>query len=478
MKKFIAITLSAVMLSSSIVSANDIGVQLNGEAVEFKTQAPVISNGRTLIPLRSIFEKLGYTINWNADTKTAVLTNDTTTIEVTVNSYDIVANGEVIKSDVPAQIINNTMMLPLRAVTELSGAEVNWDNASKTVFITYDKSSPVTDTDADAKTEDKDNTENTNTDSTTDKTPETDAPAKDALTEEDLQIQKEALDFMSLTNFCSYFSSNIMLKKENYMYSGYITKLAPKNMQNSAEFLEMERIAQTFSDAKKEEVIQSLREICAEYKNIYEQITVLDGYDKLRETALEETKRCEQFCNELDKYIKYKYTYSEWEVVVNKFNAQSDTKKAIATEELEKYTEEKKDFMTKYSNEKEVSDYDQNKARDLMRQITKLEADLKLDEGSSEANQNPSDSKLRKILENDIAALDKLIADIDTIEVHGIPIAYKTMYISYYTDYKNYINLLIDDIGNDEPSGRVTIEKQKLNDIYSTIQEISYTFRF
>lgn len=134
MKRFIAISMVALTLCQSVFAA-DISVNLDGESVEFADQSPVVVEGRTLIPLRGVFEKLGYEITWEGETKTASFVKDNDVVMVTVNSLEFTVNDEVKALDVPAQIINGSMMLPLRAIGEAAGLEVDWDGVTKTVDL-------------------------------------------------------------------------------------------------------------------------------------------------------------------------------------------------------------------------------------------------------------------------------------------------------------------------------------------------------
>jgi hypothetical protein len=137
MKKKIAVMLACVMCMTSVpVFADNIGVVVNGESVEFADAQPVIIDSRTLVPLRGVFEKLGYTIYWKANTKTAVIADRKNgTLRITAGS-SVIYNGEdEITSEVPAQIINGRMYLPLRAVGEAAGLKVAWDAENKMVYI-------------------------------------------------------------------------------------------------------------------------------------------------------------------------------------------------------------------------------------------------------------------------------------------------------------------------------------------------------
>lgn len=160
MKRFVAVSAAVLMMCSSVM-AGEINVKLNGEAVEFSSQEPVVIEGRTLIPLRGVFEKLGYEIEWDNETKTAVFKKADTEVKVTVNADSFDVNGEKVSLDVPAQIVNGSMMLPLRAVGEATGLEVDWDSESKTVSLksqaetkTEKVTESITENGTESKTED------------------------------------------------------------------------------------------------------------------------------------------------------------------------------------------------------------------------------------------------------------------------------------------------------------------------------------
>ncbi len=134
MKKFLALFLAASIMTTNVCAA-EITVTLDGDEVIFQSTEPVIENGRTLIPLRGVFEQLGYEISWDGNTKTAVFQNEGNTIEITANSDTFIMNGEAVALDVPVSIIGGSMMLPLRAVGEAAGLVVNWDPDTKTVSL-------------------------------------------------------------------------------------------------------------------------------------------------------------------------------------------------------------------------------------------------------------------------------------------------------------------------------------------------------
>ncbi len=136
--RFKKIITAAVMLfmMSSTAYAGDVGVNLNGADIDFPHQQPLILQGRTLIPLRGVFDRLGYNILWNGETKTVTLYNSDNYITVNIGDSFFIKNGEIYNVDVPAQIIIGSTMLPLRAIGTAAGCDVSWDSESKTAYIT------------------------------------------------------------------------------------------------------------------------------------------------------------------------------------------------------------------------------------------------------------------------------------------------------------------------------------------------------
>lgn len=98
-------------------------------------QPPVIIEGRTLVPMRAIFEKLGAEVSWDGATSTASGAKDGKTVSFVIGENFIGINAEKKALDVPAQIVNSRTMIPARAVAEAFGCTVSWDGATQTVII-------------------------------------------------------------------------------------------------------------------------------------------------------------------------------------------------------------------------------------------------------------------------------------------------------------------------------------------------------
>ena len=140
MKKFLGFMLAVLMLAT-VAMAADITVTLDGEVVDVESYGSpaTIVEGRTLVPLRAIFEALGASVVWDNVTRTVTSVKGADTVQLTVGSDTFYKNDEPITLDVPAQIIEGRTMVSARFVAESLGCKVDWDGNTKTVIITAEK---------------------------------------------------------------------------------------------------------------------------------------------------------------------------------------------------------------------------------------------------------------------------------------------------------------------------------------------------
>ena len=137
MKKLISIILVVVMVASLFcvtVFADGINVTINDKAQTYDVM-PVIDNGRTLVPMRGIFEALGADILWDDATKTVTGTKDGTKITLQIGNTLAKVNDNDVTLDVAAKIIEGRTMVPVRFISEALGCNVDWNGDTKTVII-------------------------------------------------------------------------------------------------------------------------------------------------------------------------------------------------------------------------------------------------------------------------------------------------------------------------------------------------------
>ncbi|HPX00316.1 MAG TPA: beta-propeller domain-containing protein, partial [Sedimentibacter sp.] len=140
--KIILLTLILVLCFTFTAFAQDIKVYVDNEKVDFDVQ-PFIENGRTLIPLRGVFEKLGAKVDWNKDLLEVVIKDDNNEIEMILGKDKVMVNGIIKDIDVPTRMINSRTFAPLRFAAENLGHTVSWDGNTSSVYITKNDTFPV-----------------------------------------------------------------------------------------------------------------------------------------------------------------------------------------------------------------------------------------------------------------------------------------------------------------------------------------------
>ena len=116
---------------------NNVNVKVYDQYVDFTSvnQWPFIENGRTMVPLRAVFEVLNCNVKWEESSKSAVVEYGSTKIIIPANSTTAYINGKANSLDVPAKLVNERIMIPLRFVSEAIEKTVIWNDADKTVLI-------------------------------------------------------------------------------------------------------------------------------------------------------------------------------------------------------------------------------------------------------------------------------------------------------------------------------------------------------
>lgn len=128
-----------VLLNNSPVNAvepaqDPIMIVLDGTELEFDVP-PTMINNRIMVPMRVIFEALGAEIKWDEKTKTVTATKDDLIVKTTIGQTKIYVNGVAKEMDVAPVIVNNRTLVPVRFVSEALGCYVEWSEKGKTVYI-------------------------------------------------------------------------------------------------------------------------------------------------------------------------------------------------------------------------------------------------------------------------------------------------------------------------------------------------------
>jgi N-acetylmuramoyl-L-alanine amidase len=138
LKKSAFVTILLILLLSipisGMASLKPIEIYINDEKIESDVP-PVIVNDRTLAPVRVISENLGAEVYWDNDNRLVQIMTPSKTIILKIDDRKALVDGDEVLLDVPAKIVNNRTMVPLRFLGETLGAKVSWNNDLRRVII-------------------------------------------------------------------------------------------------------------------------------------------------------------------------------------------------------------------------------------------------------------------------------------------------------------------------------------------------------
>lgn len=101
---------------------------------------PEVTNQRTMVPIRAVAEALGADVEWVQDTQQIVMTRAGATVTMTLNSTTATIDDQTVEMDVAPYATDGRTLIPARYVAEFFGQKVDWDGARGQVLVTEDKS--------------------------------------------------------------------------------------------------------------------------------------------------------------------------------------------------------------------------------------------------------------------------------------------------------------------------------------------------
>ena len=182
-----------------------IELYVNDVRIENMPMPPIQLNGRTLVPVREICEPLGANVEYKANERKIYIDYHGDLIILEPDNQEVWMNGTTITLDVPAKIVNDKIMVPVRFVGEALGGVVEWVGGNpRIVYIDKeikvpevevpDKEAP--DTEEPDIEEDLDKEEPDTEEDLDKEEPETeeDLDKEDPETEEDLDEEDDLMD--------------------------------------------------------------------------------------------------------------------------------------------------------------------------------------------------------------------------------------------------------------------------------------------
>ncbi len=131
-------TIGLLLISPAVQAAGPaVTVLVNGKKIAFPDQQPFIdANKRTLVPVRFVSEALNAVVDWETASNTVTIVQGDKNIKLRIGENKALINGGYRSFDTRAVLKNGRTMVPLRFVSEVLGAKVEWVAKTNTVRIT------------------------------------------------------------------------------------------------------------------------------------------------------------------------------------------------------------------------------------------------------------------------------------------------------------------------------------------------------
>lgn len=115
--------------------AKNIGLFVNDRPVSFHGPAPFIKDGTTMVPLRTVGESLEMRVDWQPETRSIRLSNESIVIKFIIDEPRAEVNGKIIDLPEAPVIVQNRAFVPLRFIGEQLNKDVEWEPEQKNIFI-------------------------------------------------------------------------------------------------------------------------------------------------------------------------------------------------------------------------------------------------------------------------------------------------------------------------------------------------------
>lgn len=141
-KRWIAACLAVFMLCTAApcFAEDEIAVTINGSAISFDVP-PQIIDGRTMVPMRKIFEQLGASVDWIGELQLILAVKGSKIMALAIGSDmlsitdNLTNETKTVTLDVVPQIVDGRTLVPVRAISQALDMDVEWDAAARTVRI-------------------------------------------------------------------------------------------------------------------------------------------------------------------------------------------------------------------------------------------------------------------------------------------------------------------------------------------------------
>ncbi|MGE6669516.1 N-acetylmuramoyl-L-alanine amidase [Paenibacillus xylanexedens] len=147
MKKSIIMLLFSALLLFLIpmhtqAATNQTKIILDGQELILPNDVEVVNvRNNIMIPIRVVAENLKFNVNWDQKTQNVNIQQGSNAVSLTVGKDQANVQNNTVSLSIAPQMIKNTVVVPIRFVSEEMGLRVGWNNKAKIVTLTSNNTS-------------------------------------------------------------------------------------------------------------------------------------------------------------------------------------------------------------------------------------------------------------------------------------------------------------------------------------------------
>ena len=123
----------------SLCAAQDLQVNMNGRALTFPDVQPsLMYSDNVMVPVRPVLEHMGGEVHWNPATKKVTANVNGKEIELKIFEPVATVDGKYIDLQNAPVMVEGRTLIPMRFLVDAFGAEVNWSETDKLLSIQTD----------------------------------------------------------------------------------------------------------------------------------------------------------------------------------------------------------------------------------------------------------------------------------------------------------------------------------------------------
>ncbi|RRJ65271.1 AMIN domain-containing protein [Paenibacillus oralis] len=112
-------------------------IVLDGQEIALPENVEVANiDNNVMIPIRVVAENLKFNVNWDQKAQNVKIQNNSNTISLKVGQQEAEVSNEQVLLNTAPLMQKNTVLVPIRFVSEQMGLKVSWNNTDKIVYLT------------------------------------------------------------------------------------------------------------------------------------------------------------------------------------------------------------------------------------------------------------------------------------------------------------------------------------------------------